>query len=84
MQTRLRTATGLVTLVWGGTSAAQGTAPTAAVCASCPPPPGMPLYTRIPDDPTWFIAGLITGLAIGYVAGKVFSTKTDNAQRTPR
>lgn len=76
MEIRIRNATGTVLLFSGFPAVAQEAAAqkasTTANCASCPV---VHAAAEIPSDPTWFIAGLATGLVLGFVAGKVFSNK---------
>ncbi len=76
MELRIRSAAGAVMLLSGipafSQEAAALKASTVAACASCPP--NSP-NVATPSDPTWFIAGVIVGVALGFLAAKVFSNK---------
>jgi hypothetical protein len=79
MEIRIKTVTGAVMLLSGVPAMAQEVAAlkasTAAGCASCPP---VPASIATPGDPTWFVAGLVTGLVVGFIAAKVLGA---NKQR---
>ena len=76
MELRIRSAAGAVMLLVGipafSQEAAALKASTVAACASCPPN-----YPNVatPSDPTWFIAGVIVGAAVGFLAAKVLGGK---------
>jgi hypothetical protein len=76
MELRIRNAAGAVMLLSGLPALAQETsalkASTVAGCASCPP--NHP-NVATPSDPTWFIAGVIVGVGLGFLAAKVFGNK---------
>jgi hypothetical protein len=77
MEIRIKSASGAVMLLSGlpafaQESAAKISAPT--TCASCPPP-SYPPAVVIPPDPTWFIAGVVVGAGLGFLAAKVFGAK---------
>lgn len=75
MDIRIKNAAGTVMLLSGlpafAQEAANLKAATAAICASCPPPAGV----IVPGDPTWFIAGVIVGAGLGFLAAKVLGGK---------
>ena len=52
-------------------------ATTAAASASSPPPSSAVIT---PSDPTWFIAGFVTGLVVGVVAARVFGGARSSGQ----
>lgn len=70
MQVRLRTQSGLIVLLTGLPAWAQtGTqTSTASVPASAPEGSN---GTKV-NDPTWFVAGFVTGLVVGAIGVKVF------------
>lgn len=76
MEIRIKSVTGAVMLLSGLPAIAQEVtalkASTAAGCASCPP---VPAAIATPGDPTWFIAGVIVGAGLGFLAAKVFGNK---------
>lgn len=76
MEIRIRNAAGAWMLLSGVPAIAQEAtalkATTVAACASCPKTPNS---VTPPSDPTWFIAGVIVGAALGFVAAKVLGGK---------
>ncbi len=75
MEIRIKHAAGSVMLLSGLPAMAQDAALKATVattCASCPP---RNTVVETPSDPTWFIAGVIVGAGLGFLAAKVFSSK---------
>lgn len=76
MELRIRNAAGAAMLLSGIPALAQETATlkatTVAGCASCPPNPPNVIT---PSDPTWFVAGVIVGAGLGFLAAKVFGNK---------
>jgi hypothetical protein len=76
MEIRIKNGAGAVMLLSGLPAMAQEVvtlkASTAAGCASCPP---VSAAVAIPGDPTWFIAGVIVGAGLGFLAAKVLGNK---------
>ena len=76
MELKIRNAAGTLIFLSALPATAQETAAkvtTTAACASCPP--AYPPAIVVPPDPTWFIAGFIVGVVVGFVAAKVLSGK---------
>ena len=71
MNIRLKNAAGAIVVISGLPAFAQTSAVPPASTASTSPPPPPPPSIVAPGDPTWFVAGLFTGLVVGYVACKV-------------
>ncbi len=75
MNIRIKNASGVVMLLTGLPAFAQVAAnlkaSAAVICASCPPP----VDVKIPGDPTWFIAGVVVGVALGFLAARVLGGK---------
>jgi len=80
MQIRMKNAAGGLLFLYTAHAAAQGTSATtsATVASAASTPPGTNV-TQIPSDPTWFIAGLVTGLLVGAIGAKVFGGSKSTA-----
>jgi hypothetical protein len=75
MEIRIKNAAGAAVLFTALPSIAQESAAklsSATGCASCPPSAAI---TAPPGDPTWFIAGVIVGAGLGFLAAKVLGNK---------
>jgi F0F1-type ATP synthase assembly protein I len=76
MELRIKNAAGVWMLVSGLPAMAQESAALKATavspCASCPK---IPEIVTPPSDPIWFVAGVIVGAALGFLAARVFSSK---------
>lgn len=76
MEIRIKNAAGAVMLLSGvpvmAQEAAALKATTVAACASCPPAAAA---VPTPGDPTWFIAGVVVGAGLGFLAARVFGAK---------
>jgi hypothetical protein len=70
MQVRLRTYSGLIVVLTGLPAWGQTGSQTAAASVPASAPDGSN-GTKV-NDPTWFVAGLVTGLVIGAIGARVF------------
>jgi hypothetical protein len=76
MQLRVRNAAGTVMLLSGLPAFAQ---PSGQSSAASEPPPPTPPYLNVPSDPTWFVAGFVTGLVVGAIGAKVLGGFKSNS-----
>lgn len=77
MQSRFKLGSGVIVLFSGSSANSQPTTTGSSAPASAPDP----VHATVIGDPTWFVAGLATGIVIGAIGARVFGIASTSRQR---